>query len=494
MRIIQTDQILPSQLSAFEKELVYNGLDCCITAEVLNVLRPQLDNLTAGTYAFSRALQGPVLEMRLRGIRINQARKEAVISDYRDKISTLESNLERLVCDGLGFYGFNWRSNTNLKELFYDRLGIPPIIKQGRPTVDRNALERMEQYSIARPIISHLEAMRELGKKISMLQTEIDPDGRMRTSYNIAGTTTGRFSSAFSEFGTGTNLQNVEEILRTVFEADPGKKLGYFDAKQGESRAVGAIEWNLFKDGKYLDTCESGDLHTNTAKLCWPDLAWTGELVADQALAELNYYRHYSRRFMCKKIGHGSNYGGKPHTLAKQAKVPIKMIEEFQPKYFTAFPTHLRWHACVQKQLLEFGYLISLTDRKRYFWGRRNDNSTLREAIAYDPQGSLSDIVNNGMLNVWRARDCELLLQTHDGILVQYPEEKEDEVIPRILNQLNYPITLSHNRTLVIPYDSKTGWNWGKYSKNNPEGLKSYEPGDKRKRVKAVSILDRKFY
>jgi len=78
----------------------------------------------------------------------------------------------------------------------------------------------MEAYLIARPIVGHIKAMRDLGKKVSVLKTEIDPDGRIRTSYNIGGTTTGRLSSSFSEFGTGTNLQNIEESLRSVFIAD----------------------------------------------------------------------------------------------------------------------------------------------------------------------------------------------------------------------------------------------------------------------------------
>ena len=147
--------------------------------------------------------------------------------------------------------------------------------------------------------------MRDLGKKIAMLKTEIDPDGRMRTSYNIAGTSTGRFSSSFSEFGTGGNLQNVEESLRSIFIADPGYKFAKFDAKSGESFVVGAIEWNLFSDGKYLDACESGDPHTAVARICWPRLGWTGDLKHDKDIAETPYYRHYTYRFMCKKLGHG---------------------------------------------------------------------------------------------------------------------------------------------------------------------------------------------
>jgi DNA polymerase-1 len=495
MKIIETHKLDPLSIPPTERDWVYNGLDCCITAEVLEVLLPQLDNATQGTYNFSRALQGPALEMRLRGVRIDKFRKAEVIEHYYRKLDLLERNLERLVLEGVGMDSFNWRSNNNLKELFYDKLSIPPIKRQGRPTVDRNALERLESYLIAKPIVTHIKAMRELGNKISMLKTEIDPDGRMRTSYNIAGTTTGRFSSSFSEFGTGTNLQNIEEILRSVFITDKGMKMAYVDAQQGESRVVGAIEWNLFKDGRYLDACETGDLHTTVAKLCWPGLPWTNNGEKDRELAELPYYRHYDRRFMCKKIGHGTNYGGKSPTLSTQAKVERRVIEDFQPLYFKAFPAHKRWHEHVEYTLRSTGYIISLMGRKRWFFGRRDDDATLREAIAYDPQGSLADILNNGLLNVWHCRDAELLMQIHDAILIQYPEEKEDEIIPKILEQLKHPIQLDHNRDFLIPYDVKVGWNWGKYdAKENPDGLKAYIPGDKRKRTKEVSLLDREFY
>ena len=493
MKVISTDHASPDDISPSEREWVYNGLDCVITREVLDVLLPQLDNQTTGTYQFSRDLQAPILEMRCRGVLIDQRRRAEVIDLYFNHLDRLEEQLNRIVGEGLGLWQFNWRSNKDLHLLFYDHLGLPPIRRGGRPTVNREALEKLESYFSGRLIVAHMLQMRDMQKKIGMLKTEIDNDGRMRTSYNIAGTTTGRLSSSFSEFGTGTNLQNIEESLRSVFIADPGYKLAYLDAEQGESRVVGAIEGNLFDDWRYLDACEGGDLHTTVAKLVWSDdVNWTGDLAKDRKLAELPYYRHYDRRFMCKKIGHGTNYGGKPRTLANQAKVEIGLIEDFQPKYFRAFPAHLRWHSRVDRTLREDGYLTTLTGRKRWFFGRRNDDSTLREAIAYDPQGSLADILNRGMLQVWERNECVLLMQIHDAILIQYPESREDEVIPRVLQALSVPIMLDSGRQFTIPYGVVTGWNWGKFDKEeNPDGLKAYKGGDQRKRTPETSILDR---
>ncbi len=493
MKIIHTHLDRPDDFSPMQREWVYNGLDCCLTAEILDEILPQLDEHTRPTYEFSKALQGPVLEMRCRGVLVDQHRKNQVIDEFYEHLEKLEENLSRIVLEGVGLLSFNWRSNPDLHHLFYERLRIPVITRNGRPTVDRTALEKFESYTIARPIVAHISAMREIAKKISVLRTEIDPDGYMRTSYNIAGTSTGRFSSSFSEFGTGGNLQNVEESLRSVFVADPGMKFAKFDAKSGESFVVGAIEWNLFGDDKYLQACLTGDPHTAAARYCWPKMPWTGDIKKDKAIAEQKYYRHHSFRDSTKKMGHGSNYGGKPPTLSTMHKIPVTVVAGFQNSYFTAFPAHLRWHGWVDQQLRKLGYLISLMGRKRYFFGRRSDDSTLREAIAYDPQGSLADIVNTAMLNIWRKRTAILIAQEHDALVFMYPEEEEDEIIPKLLAQLPIQIPLKHNRTLEIPYDAKTGWNKGDWSEANPFGLKEYKPGDKRKRPKEVHLLDRSF-
>lgn len=493
-RIIFTNESKPEDFAnQWERDQVYNGLDCAVTLEVHNVIHPQLDDVTARTYAFSRALQGPVLEMRCRGVLIDGVRKREVINDFHDKIDYLERSLSRIVLDGVGMLGFSWRSPPQVMDLFYNHLQIPTIRKQGRPTADRDALEKIRAFTVAKPIVAHLIALRELTKKIEALEMGVDNDGRMRTSYNIAGTNTGRFSSSFSEFGTGGNFQNVEESLRSVFIADPGCKFAKFDAKAGESYIVGAIEGNLFDDWRYLDAVESGDIHTAVARLCWPELEWTNDLWRDKEIAERPFYRHYSYRFMCKKLGHGSNYGGQAKTLAEQTKLPERVVSQFQPKYFGAFPAHLERLRYTDNQLLRVGCLQTLTGRKRWFFGRRSDPATQREAYAYDPQGSLADVVNSAMLRTWRARTAGavVMMQDHDALTFMYPEEQEDEVVPKIWAALAQEITLSHGRSMTIPYDCKVGWNKGDYSGNNPDGLRDYAGTDQRTRTPQVRELDR---
>lgn len=492
MKIINTAEMTTFPPSETEKLWIYNGLDCCITAEVLDALLPQLDNQTRATYEFSKALQAPCLEMKLRGVKVDQIARAEAIEALQTKSDRVERNLNEILREGLGI-GINWRSPVQTKQLFYDILRLPPVKKRGQITTDRDALERLSTYFFAEPLVNHILFLRDVNKKIGVLKTEIDPDGRIRTSYNIAGTTTGRLSSSFSDFGTGTNLQNIEQQLRKIFVADKGMKFAYVDLEQAESRLVGAIEWNLFHDGKYLDACESGDLHTTVCKLAWADLPWMGDLKADREVAERPFYRQHSYRHMAKVLGHGTNYNGQPYTMAKHTKLDKSIISEFQTKYFAAFPAHRQWHGHVRSAVARDGNLTTLTGRRRWFFGRRNDDATVREAIAFDPQGSVGDILNRGMLSVWRANICQLLLQVHDAILVQYPEEQEDAIVPQVLKFIEVPVELSHGRTLIIPSEAKTGWNWSDWSETNPDGLMKYRGKDDRKRSPQASILDRKF-
>jgi len=492
MKIIDTSLIDPFTLKGFERDQVYNGLDVCCTHEILPAMLAQLDATTSATYEFERDLQGPVLEMGLRGCLVDQQRKMQVIDEFWEALEILERDLQRIVVEGVGMPDFNWRSPQQLRQLFYHELGLPTIRRQGRPTADDDAREELEAYPIAAQICKHINMLSELGKKLSVLRTEIDDDGRIRTSYNIAGTSTGRFSSSLSEFGTGGNLQNIEESLRSIFISDPGYKFAKFDAKSCQSSIVGAICWNIFGVGTYLDAVESGDVHTAAARLVWPGMGWTGNLRQDKSIAERPFYRHYSHRFMCKKIGHGSNFGGEPPAIALETKLPINIIAEFQPKYFEAFPELKDRFDWTRNELKTKRYLISLGGRRRYFFKRPSDKKLLKEALAYDPQDTEAYIVNKAMLKLWLMNIAIIMFQDHDALTFMYPERDEETILPLLRQHLTIPIPLAHGRTLRILYDCEVGWNKGHYDEQrNPDGLREYNGPDDRRRRPQTSLMDR---
>ena len=479
MRKISTRTINPERLSHNDALWVYNGLDTCITYEVLDALIPQLSTTTAATYRFSRDLQGPILEMNTRGLRVDLWRRDEVLADYRTKMVLLEQQLDALVRDGIAFAEWratsSWRSNKDMCVLLYDKLGLPTQRKRrpdgsSGPTADRDALEALECYMLAEPIIRHTFSLRDLGKKISFLQTAVDPDGRLRTSFNIAGTTTGRLASSYSDFGTGTNLQNVENLLRSVFVADPGYKFCNIDLEQGDSRGVGAIHWQLFRDGRYLDACESGDLHTEVARGAFRHLPWTDEPSEDRAVANQLFYRSFTYRDAAKRLGHGTNYQGQADKMSRATHIPITHIKSFQQNYLEKFPAFPLWWRWVQEALRDTRQITTLLGRQRHFLGDWRDAETIRQAVAYEPQSITADTIDRGLLALWRANRVQLLLQVHDSVLFQFPEREEHEVVPWAIAQIEQQVALKGGRQFMIPGDAKVGWNWSD-DKSDPDAL-----------------------
>ncbi len=500
----ELDDKTMATLSYNEVQWVYNALDVCVTHEIFTELKSSCDNVTLNTYEFSKSLMAPILEMSLRGIRVNTTQRHAMLAKYQRQRTRLQKHLNRIVLDGIGIDkpDFNYRSPYQLKGLFYGVLGLKPIKgrnAQGKytPTVNRDALETLEQYFIARPVCMLIIKLRELDKKISFLETKIDKDVRMRSNFNIAGTNTGRLSSSISDFGTGTNTQNVDRYLRSVFVADKGMKLCNIDLEQADSRNVGAIIWNLFVNshgekyaGAYLDACESGDLHTQVCRLAYTELPWTNDLVADKKIADdkTNYaYRQFTYRDMSKRLGHGTNFYGTGRTMAKTLKMPFKPIDQFQASYFKAFPAigqHGKligkdnWHSAVANAIEDSNQLTTMFGRRRTFYGRPNDPATLRAAIAFEPQSMTADEIDEGIIRLWRANIVQLLIQVHDSILFQYPEELEEVIIPQALELLSIRFDLAKGREFVVPVEAKIGWNWGDGGKENPSGLINWEgPG-----------------
>jgi len=257
MKIIRTDLTDLTTLPPFDQEQVYNGLDCCVTHDVFAATHPQLDHHTERTYAFSRALQGPVLEMRIRGVLVDMVRRANVVDEICDEIDWVEGRLNQLVLDGVGMSEFNWRSNAHLQALFYGELGISPINKQGRPTTDRGAREKLEGNPLATQLIRHINALTELGDKLSVLRTEIDADGRIRTAITLLGQIQGDLVPAYPN----SALEGIYRTLRSLYDQSSSQTPDTNSASSTPSPA------NPSASGPSSGTCSETELTSMLANL-----------------------------------------------------------------------------------------------------------------------------------------------------------------------------------------------------------------------------------
>jgi DNA polymerase-1 len=517
VKIIQTETLTPEILSRMGETQglwIYNGLDCCVTHEVDTEIESVMDPIARGTYAMSLALQGPVLEMNMRGVLIDIEERDKFIGLLEKDLAKVDNGFDRL-CLAIFQQRVNAGSWQQTNRLFYEWLNLPPEKKRNAagewaPTTDRDALEKLAgKYQPAKPFVSHILKSRDIAKQISTLRTSLGADGRMHTNYSIAGTKTGRLASSMADFGDGGNQQNIDKRLKKIYKSDPGYKFANIDLEQSDARNIGAMVWNRFPElmqknrgMNFLDACESGDLHTTVAMMVWPDFPWQWDrthshyIRHNREIADQPFYREKSYRDATKVLGHGSNFNGKPPQMSIHTKIDQYLIAQFQTTYFAAFPELIKRIEWVENEINQHGAITTLYGRRRFFLKRRGDNKTLNEGCAYEPQSMTADAINLAMLALfWLRRkwpNIHLLLQVHDSILLQYSEEyPEEEVIADIKKAFANYLTLRAGRKFLVPCEVQVGWNWGypEYDKvtkaivGNPNGMIKYKGADNRQRV-----------
>jgi len=471
MRLINAKDI--GGLDENYQYFTYNGLDSAVTRELHDILYPQTWDL----YEFEKKLMGPCLAMMRRGFKIDLVQREYLAIEYKNKIESILARIKSTVGNLTSNEDFNPNSYKQMQQLLYEDLMYPEqfAYKKGERvvTTDRDALERLYKlYSRCRPLIALLLTLRDAEKIYSVLTKGLD-DGRWTFSINIGGTETGRFSSSKSPVGLGSNIQNLTNKMRVLFIPDEGYTLVSVDLKCAESKGVAY----LALDENYIAACNSEDVHTMVAKDVWPDK------VQDRESADAHYYRDYSYRDMSKRGQHGSNYYGTPYTMARHLKVPQVVMEDFQTKYFNKFPDIREGHRSTAIELQKTGQLTTPLGRRRQFWGRLRDDTTLREAIAYVPQSLIADITNMGLYKVWHylePKGLQVLAQCHDSVVAQIPTNKVAELLPLMVQYMTATVEVN-GLEMTIECDAEVGNNWGKFNANpergplNLEGLKKWK-------------------
>lgn len=480
---------------------IYNALDSALTFEVWKSLNeePRSENQEK-IYDLSRALQAGAIECSLRGIRVNEAARTKHLTRIARETARLENTFRKL-CIGCFEREFKWSSPKQMLELFYgdSYLNQAPIKKRNAdgkytPVTDEDALQKVAFINHwARPFARIVLALRGRKKLAERLQEGLMPGKRWGFSLNVCGTNSGRMSSQANDFKEGSNVQNLASGIKDIFVADEGYVFLEYDLEQADSRNFGANcyvhlgpEYGYDFAGTYLDACESGDLHTTVAKMCFKELPWGTE--SDRSIADRIFYREYSYRHVSKQAGHGTNYFGQPPAIAEQTQVPQQLIEVFQPVYFESFPCIQPFQQWTIAQVNNVGVLINLFGRERAFYGRPFDKNVQNEAIAFMGQSCTAEQANIAFRDIWRSDivargDMQILLQQHDSILCQVREDHIIEGVETISRLATVTIPLAqgtpHERSFTVPIEIKYGWNWGYFNhkkpKENPDGMTKWK-------------------
>jgi DNA polymerase-1 len=428
----------------------YNAKDAAVTLECFYALNQELDMLGGHpTYDYMMDLLEPLIFMMLKGVLIDQD----AISRHRTELTIKADIAEEKFRSKYG--DINMNSPKQMMELI-TKLGLKVPIKDGKPTADKKALEKL---AVKNPEFREVINVRESRKLISVyLDAPIDPiDGRWHASFNSAGTETGRLSSSKGVFGSGTNLQNVPKHIRDIIIPDPGKVITEADLRGAEALVVA----HLTNDPILLRLFEEGqNIHTHTAKMIWR--CTDEEVKEDKYKHDEDGTETMSMYYRAKRVRHSGNYLASWVSLMHQLECTAAEAKSLLERFYANSPNLVKWHAEVAAQLQKNRTLITPLGRKRIFFDRYGPE-LLRQAVAYVPQETVAHVINQGIINLYRTlcnnMDIDLLIQVHDSLVIQHLPEQTEMVHAAIKEQTKVDITIN-NRTFFIPIDIKTGKTW----------------------------------
>ena len=397
-----------------------------------------------------------------RGVLIDKAARAELVTKFKKKVVATQDEVNALIGRAI-----NINSPKQVKELLYDEMHLPTVYKDKKITTDEDALLRLHKQYPDEPILNLIISYRKDSKLIStFLEAETDEDGRMRTSYNPSGTKNFRISSSKNLWGSGTNLQNIPigrrpgvENIRHIFIASPGCSFVKGDLVQAETMVVARImcRYNDFTLwDKYVNEPDF-DIHK-----------WAASPVFRVSIEDITEYQ----RAVGKVANHAGNYCAGPGVIQSEARkyaiegIDYKMAKRIIDTRRAAIPGLEKWWKDVEVQIRRNRTMTTCLGRRRLFFGRFDDNATIRDAVAFEPQSVVGDVCNTIFRRLYKFsynnnRSWLPVLQVHDEVVVETPDEQIEEVKTEMKKAAIVPLWLNKDmEPLIIPIEIKVGKNW----------------------------------
>ncbi len=381
-------------------------------------------------------------DMEQAGTLVNERVLKAQSKNFSERITKLETEAYELAGQE-----FNLGSPKQLQEIFFEKLKYPVLQKTpgGQPSTAENVLQQLsEDYELPKIILEHRTLSKLKSTYTDKLPSQISPStGRIHTSFNQTGTSTGRLSSS------DPNLQNIPirtedgRRIRQAFEAPNGYQLISADYSQIELRVIA----HLSKDEGLLKAFKEGqDIHSSTAsEVFGVDLQ---EVEPDQ-------------RRSAKAINFGLIYGISAFGLSKQLGINRNLAAEYMDIYFSRYPGVRKYMNKTKTEAKKTGYVETLYGRRLYLPEISTGNAIRRQAaervaINAPVQGTAADIMKKAMLSVndslkKQKIDAKLILQVHDELVVE-SHEKDTEKVTKILTD-----SMSKAAQLSVPLEVEIG-------------------------------------
>jgi len=410
-----------------EKLAEYACEDADITLQVLNVLRPDIEErgVSQVCYEVECPLIKVLVDMEFAGIRLDsQALKE-----YSLKLEEEISSLRDSIFEEAG-REFNIDSPKQLGVVLYDELKLvdkPKKTATGQYSTRESELVRLAgKHEIVRNVMEYRNAVKLKSTYVDQLPNSVnEKTGRLHTHYSQAWTATGRMQS------NNPNLQTIpirkqrgKEIRAAFIPRSDEFQILSADYSQIELRIMA----HLSRDPGMMDAFVDGtDIHAVTAsKVYKVDITDVTREMRDKA----------------KTVNFGIIYGISAFGLQQRLNIPRKEANELIENYFEKYPGVKTYIDRTIEFARENGYVSTQTGRRRYIRDINSRNYSLRSAaerLAMNSpiQGTAADMLKLAMIKVHRVlKDggfkTMMLLTVHDEIVFDMDREEETTVKPLI--------------------------------------------------------------
>jgi DNA polymerase I-like protein with 3'-5' exonuclease and polymerase domains len=395
-----------------------------------------------------------LLEMRWRGVRINENKAEEV----SDKLSKEEQKIKVEIKRKYGADVNLW-ANASLQAIFDKNDLWYPKTEKGMASFQKNWLEAHE-HELPQFIVRARKLNKARTTFIDKMIKEHCFNGRIHAEAHAmrndrGGTVTGRFSYS------NPNLQQVPardpeigNLIRSLFIPEEGCQWGVFDYSQQEPRLTvhyaNQMQLTGAKEAVIEYTEKNADFH---------------QIVADMANIP---------RKQAKTINLGLSYGMGKEKLIKELGLDDLEAENLFKQYHAKVPFIRALQDQCARVAMDRGYIRTFAGRRCRFdrWESRYEKTTplplqearnkygfsLKRSYTYKAlnrliQGSAADMTKLAMIGLWE-EGIVPHLQVHDEVDISIENTEQANTVTRIMQNC---VKL----TVPLLVDIELGKSWG---------------------------------
>lgn len=370
-------------------------------------------------------------DIEFTGFKVHTEVLREIGAGIEGKIADLERRIHAMAGEV-----FNISSPKQLGVILFEKLGLPALkkTKTGYST-DKDVLEKLgREYEIAGLIIEYRSYTKLKSNYIDSLQ-ELARGGRIHTSLNQTIAVTGRLSS------TEPNLQNIPIRLeegrgiRRAFVSDEGCVLLDADYSQIELRVLAHMSGDSKLQAAFAN---DEDIHALTASEVFG--------VEKEEVTAL-------QRSHAKEVNFGIIYGMGDFGLSESLGIPVFEAKHYIEQYFRTYESVRPFMDGIVEECRKRGYVETLMGRKRLIPELQARNKMvqahgMRMARNTVIQGTAADIIKIAMVRLYRSLKekglrSKLILQIHDELILNVPEEELEEVRVILRESMEQAVELS---------------------------------------------------